>query len=381
MSALANFGLAILLGLTNHFLPGLIGTTSEAQFIGEVAFPLLQLYIVYKNPVSSLAYVLSRWRGVNNKVYGSIDLAVFWINWIVVVYLWVITPANEKLNRWARNKWLWEFKKDPLMRFAAEEKKWKWPNEIAVITGASNGIGAFVAQGLAAKGMKVAVLDVQPPAEEVLKDGPNITYFECDITSPEAVCHSADMVRSTLGQPSILINNAGVGNQATILDLPPAKVQNTFNVNVVSHWYTIQAFLPDMIAKKKGHVVTVASTMSYVGNPTTVDYNATKAALLGLHDGLNLELKHVYRCPEIKTTIFHPHWTKTRLIDPFVPALQASGAQIMEPQQVADAILKQVFSGQSGQVFVPEEHSCTMPILRALPTWLYEWSRDRALGA
>lgn len=119
-----------------------------------------------------------------------------------------------------------------------------------------------------------------------------IRYYQCDVTSREDIHNAAEAIRSDLGAPSILVNNAGIGNAYTILDIPTKALKDMFDINLISHWSTIQEFLPDMIAKKKGHVMSVASLASFVALAGAVDYSATKAALLSLHEGLTQELKH-----------------------------------------------------------------------------------------
>jgi all-trans-retinol dehydrogenase (NAD+) len=89
-----------------------------------------------------------------------------------------------------------------------------------------------------------------------------------------------------------LINNAGIGNAYTVLDIPIEALRKLFDINLISHWSTVQEFLPDMIANKKGHIMSVASLASFVALAGAVDYSATKAALLAFHEGLTQELKH-----------------------------------------------------------------------------------------
>jgi len=202
-----------------------------------------------------------------------------------------------------------------------------------------------------------------------------ISYYKCDITSREAIHEVAEAIRSDLGSPSILVNNAGIGNAYTILDVPAGSLHRLFNINLLSHWSTVQEFLPDMIAKKKGHIMSVASLASFVALAGAVDYACTKAALLAFHEGLTQEIKHRYRCPEIKTTIVHPNWTKSAITSH--PSLQAGlkrvGAKILEPENVAFAMVNQLLAARSGQLVLGPGFA---PTVRALPLWLQELLRD-----
>lgn len=113
----------------------------------------------------------------------------------------------------------------------------------------------------------------------------NIKFFACDITNPKAVYSTAEQIKATLGAPTILINNAGILEAHTILNTSDEFLRKIFDVNVLSNWYTVKAFLPDMVRQNKGHIVTVASMASFVGLASMGDYSATKAAILSFHEG------------------------------------------------------------------------------------------------
>ncbi|EOD50916.1 Short-chain dehydrogenase/reductase SDR [Neofusicoccum parvum] len=146
----------------------------------------------------------------------------------------------------------------------------------------------------------------------------------------------------------------------------------------MSHFYTLQEFLPGMIEQKKGHVMAVASIASFWSGAAMSSYSCSKAAVLALHESLVQELKHRYRCPEIKTSIVHPHFTRTKLIAGFEESLKKRkrAAPLLEPQDVADRMVKQILSGKSGQIFIPESTRILIPLVRGLPTWLQEFLRD-----
>ncbi|KAL5399840.1 hypothetical protein PMIN02_000369 [Paraphaeosphaeria minitans] len=194
------------------------------------------------------------------------------LGWLLA--LGVVRTVNKKLNHLALNAY----------RTNDEQKRWQWNEEVAVVTGGCSGIGMLTAKRLLLRGVKVAILDIQqlPPA---LRDCAGVGFFACDVSDPAAVASTADEVRATLGPPSILVNNAGITHPHTILQTSPEYLRRIFDINLLSNWYTIQAFLPHMIEENKGHVVTVASMASYWSVGGMVDYCATKAAVLCLHEG------------------------------------------------------------------------------------------------
>ena len=200
-----------------------------------------------------------------------------------------------------------------------------------------------------------------------------ISLYRCDISSPDEVHTAAEAVRSDHGSPSILINNAGIGNTHTILDIPPKTLQTLFGVNILGHWYTIQEFLPDMIAKRKGHIMSTSSMSAWVGFAGAADYAATKTGLTALHESLAQELKHRYKCPHIKTSIVYPIWTKTRMTASIEKGIRQTSQPLMEPEDVAEAMVRQIIAAKSGRIFLGPGIATAV---RALPIWIQEIVRD-----
>ncbi|KAF2465598.1 NAD(P)-binding protein [Lindgomyces ingoldianus] len=288
------------------------------------------------------------------------ELLVTILNWLLALCL--VCEVNTELSRWAEDKWIW---KD-------DKSVWNWGNEVAVITGGSKGIGAMVVKTLVSYGIRVAVLDVEPLSDVFLSEESNsINFYKCDITSRVQVHEAGEAIRSDFGSPSILVNNAGIGNANTILESSPEGLRTIFEVNLLSHWNTVQEFLPDMIAKKKGHIMSVASLAAFFGLAGMTDYSCTKAGLIAFHEGLTQELKHRYSCPQIKTTIVYPNWTRTRLIRAIEKGIRGP---VMDPKDVAEAMAKQIISAKGGQVILGPNIAAS---IRALPTWLQEFIRDR----
>ncbi|KAI1348861.1 NAD(P)-binding protein [Xylaria sp. FL0043] len=281
----------------------------------------------------------------------------------VLFALGVIRRLNRALNVMAANSWR-----------TTASKGWDWPNEIAVVTGGSSGIGKLMVEKLAAIGVRVAVLDIQDIPKSMEND-PRIRFFKCDVTSFESVAEAAEAVRREIGHPSILINNAGVTDPMPILKMPESFLRKIFGVNSISHWFTVQQFLPNMIKMNKGHVVTVASIASFVALPTAADYSATKAAALAFHESLTSELKHTYNAPNVLTTVVHPNFVRTPLIEGWANHLEKSGVRMLTSEQVAEPIVRQIKSRRAGQLIIPK--SATMiSAIRGWPTWIQELVRD-----
>jgi short-subunit dehydrogenase len=184
-----------------------------------------------------------------------------------------------------------------------------WSEQIVVLTGGASGIGELLANTLAVKNVTVVVLDVKP----IETENYNIVYYKCDVSKWEEVQAVSKKVLEEVGEPTILINNAGVVQGKLIVDLTEADVLQTFGVNTFSHFWILKAFLPSLLKQKSGHIVTVSSAMGLTGVAQMSDYCASKAALVNLHESLRYELNKRYNCPSIRTTLICPGHVHTQM--------------------------------------------------------------------
>ncbi|KAJ5730309.1 uncharacterized protein N7483_004817 [Penicillium malachiteum] len=248
-----------------------------------------------------------------------------------------------------------------------------WNKEIIVLTGGSNGIGRIVAQQLGDRGIKVAILDITPPSPAELPK--TVRFYECDITSPEAITEVATQIRTSLGRPTILINNAGILPAKTILEISPQLTRRLFEINNMSHYWLTQEFLPDMVKNNHGMVVTVASQAGYTVAANMVTYCATKAATIAFHEGLSTELVTRLNAPKVRTVLVTQSFTRTTLIDGLTPE-DGFIAPLLYPETVAENLVKQVLTGQSGHVNVPGSSGWISTHLRGFPLWFQNAIRN-----
>lgn len=123
-----------------------------------------------------------------------------------------------------------------------------------------------------------------------------------------------------------------------------------------------------MVEKNHGHVVTIASMSSFVVPAQIVDYACTKAAAIAFNEGLASELKWRYKAPKVKTTIVHPLWIRTPLIEQLTSHPDFKDP-VLEPEEVTGAIVKQVLAGKSAQLILPK-HLNIVRGIRGWPTFL-----------
>ncbi|GKT53820.1 short-chain dehydrogenase/reductase [Colletotrichum tofieldiae] len=243
------------------------------------------------------------------------------------------------------------------------DKSWDWSKEIIVVTGGSSGIGAKIVEMLENRNIKTIILDLNPPTT---KTGRNVSFYQIDLSEASAIAEIAERIRTEHGDPSILINNAGIGNGESIVKVSETKLQKLFGVNLIAPFLLVQQFLPSMVARNHGHVINIASMASFSTQACNVDYAASKVGILAFHEGLKQELKHVYNAPAVRATT------------PMIQKLVETG-KLREPTvnaaDVAGAVVNQIFTGYGAQVCVPSGLGWTS-MIRGLPVWLQEGLRD-----
>ena len=187
-------------------------------------------------------------------------------------------------------------------------------NKLVLVTGGASGIGRLMAFDFAGRGARVMVWDLAAEALKRLEDeargkGLFIKGMICDVTDREAVYRQAAAVKTELGPVDILINNAGVVSGATFLETPDDKIIKTMQVNTFSLFWTCKAFLPDMIARNSGQIVTIASAAGIIGVKGLADYSASKFAAVGFDEAIRMELRG--RKSAVRTTVICPFFIDT----------------------------------------------------------------------
>ncbi|KAG8957666.1 hypothetical protein FRC03_009923, partial [Tulasnella sp. 419] len=170
---------------------------------------------------------------------------------------------------------------------------------------------------------------------------------------------AAKKIRDDLGHPTIIINNAGVVQGKLVTDLTEADVQQSFGVNVISHFNTLRAFLPEMIQQKSGHVVTVSSILGLAAAAQMSDYCASKAALVALHESLRYELDKKHNTPNIRTTLLLPGLLQTPMFSRsscdrvFSSAFYKFFTPVVQPHDVVKRIIAALDEQESREILMP----------------------------
>jgi len=167
---------------------------------------------------------------------------------------------------------------------------------LAVLTGASRGIGRATALGLAKRRTNLVLLGRRSPElEETLqlaeRDAERVTWVECELAHSDAVERAAERVLAELGTPDVLINNAGVIERLPIEATSTLSWDAQLAVNLRAPFLLTRAFLPGMRARKSGRIVFVASISATLGSRHAAAYAASKWGLVGFMKSLAEELR------------------------------------------------------------------------------------------
>ena len=249
-------------------------------------------------------------------------------------------------------------------------------NKHVLITGGASGLGRLLALRCAELGATVTIWDLdaagaQAVVAEARAGGGTIRAFACDVGDRELVYARADEVRTAAGPVDILVNNAGIVSGKPLLELPDERIELAFKVNALALFWTTKAFLPGMIDRGSGHVVTVASAAGLIGSPRETDYAASKFAAVGFNEALRLELKR--SAPGIRTTVVCPFYIDTGMfagVKTRFPLL----LPILKEAVVTERILRGIQHDRA-QVLMPFMVR-TLPAMRLLPVWAFDRLAD-----
>jgi NADP-dependent 3-hydroxy acid dehydrogenase YdfG len=213
---------------------------------------------------------------------------------------------------------------------------------VALVTGATGGIGLATARTLAAEGARVAMLarnaeTLRARASEI---GSGAMAFPCDITDAVVVERTLATVRQALGEPDILVNNAGVFEPRPVEEVSAEDFARTVNVNLVAAFALVHALLPAMRAAAAGHIVTIGSVADRTAFPGNSAYAASKFGLRAMHEVLRNEL----RGSGVRASLISPGPTDTPIWDAVERSASAprsfpQRSEMMPSEAVASAVL------------------------------------------
>ena len=224
------------------------------------------------------------------------------------------------------------------VRHAAGHGAGALAGRIALVTGASRGIGLAIAQALAGAGARVAMLARTADALRAAAKPLDALAIPCDIGDDTATVAAADQVTRELGAPDILVNNAGLFVLAPVESQSIAELRATLDTNLVAPFVLVRALLPAMRDAGSGHIVTIGSIADRATFPENGAYAASKFGGRAFHQVLREEL----RGSGVRATLVSPGPVDTSLWDSIGPDDRAGftpRARMLSAAAVADAVL------------------------------------------
>ncbi|NQE90409.1 SDR family oxidoreductase [Nocardia terpenica] len=186
--------------------------------------------------------------------------------------------------------------------------------QVAVVTGAANGIGRAVAAALGARGLRLVLADLEADrlAEVAAELDADTVAVPTDVTDTEQVERLAQTALDRFGGVDLLVNNAGTMAGGPSWQIDPADWQRMIAVNLGGVANGVRVFVPQMVAAGRGHVVNIASVSGLIADPFNAVYAATKHGVVSLSESLRGELSLL--APEIGVTVVCPGPIDTRML-------------------------------------------------------------------
>lgn len=206
--------------------------------------------------------------------------------------------------------------------------------QLAVVTGASRGIGLATAQALAAQGATVVRL------ARSLADGTHGSFrdLQCDLAQRGAIERAAGRILGDWGPPAVVVQNAGGFVLKALEATMPAELDELLVLNVRAPFLLAQCLLPGMREARSGIHITIGSISDHTGYPENSAYTASKFGVRGLHEALAAE----YRGSGVRFTLISPGPTDTEIWDPIDPDTRPGflgRSEMLRPADVAEAVV------------------------------------------
>ena len=168
-------------------------------------------------------------------------------------------------------------------------------NKVAIITGASQGIGKGMAETFSKAGAHVACVsrnkdNLKSVTDSLIKNGGEASFYTCDVSSLDAFQNTIKEIEENHGSVDILVNNAGVCKDKLIMRMSEDDWNKVININLKGAFNGIKAVSQIMIKQRSGRIINISSIVGLIGNPGQANFAASKAGLIGLSKSAAKEL-------------------------------------------------------------------------------------------
>jgi short-subunit dehydrogenase len=240
-------------------------------------------------------------------------------------------------------------------------------NQVVLITGAGSGIGRQLALTLAGEGAAIGTIDLSmEPLAKLAAEVPRakVAWAVADVTDRSALRAAAAQIQERLGPVDVLIANAGIGRETSALALNVDDIEAQIRVNLLGVVNSIDAVLPGMLERRRGHVVAISSLASARGIPGLAGYCASKAGVNALLDAFRVELQPC----GIHVTTICPAWIRT----PLTANAAVPPSELLPVDEAARRIVRAIRKRKLLYAF-PPRNARRMSLVRLLPVRLSDW--------
>lgn len=218
--------------------------------------------------------------------------------------------------------------------------------QVAIVTGASRGIGKAIALGLGSTGAKVACAarneeKLRETVEAITSAGGTAEVFVCDVTNSESAQGLADAVMEKWERLDILVNNAGITRDTLLPRMSDEEWDDVIATNLKSVFLLTRAATQIMMRQRYGRVINISSVSGLVGNPGQANYSASKAGVIGFSRTVAKELGK----RKVTVNAICPGFISTEMTDTLGPALvdevkkRVPAKRLGQTEEIADAVL------------------------------------------
>lgn len=254
--------------------------------------------------------------------------------------------------------------------------------KVAVVTGASRGLGPYIARALADRGMRLVLAarsreGLESAAEQVRARGVEAAVVPCDVADTAAREALVREAETAFGAIHVLVNNAGIETTFSYHRLSPEEIERVIAVNLVAPMLLTRLVLPGMLARREGHIVNIASLAGKQGPAYNGPYAASKAGLIGFTQSLRAE----YRGTGVSASVVCPGFVREAGMFADARArVDREPSRILgttTPQAVADAVVRCIERDLPEALVNPGPTRLLMAILALAPSF-GEWFARRA---
>ncbi|EPY54255.1 short chain dehydrogenase DHRS family protein [Schizosaccharomyces cryophilus OY26] len=238
-----------------------------------------------------------------------------------------------------------------------------------VITGGNGVLGRSLVSQAINYGLKVISLDVEY-SPNFFHDVPDVIPIICDITDEESVNICLKHMKNIHAKPFALINAGAVAPKNRLLDMSSKQLARCIHVNTIGQTNVTKSFYSSLLKSVDPHIINITSALAYFSASGVAAYSCSKAALLSIHEALEVELKQIHS--PVKLSLYSLGQFKSKLFEKDTP--NKFLAPLLNSNDIAKIIVRNLINNHSGRFYYPL-YVRFMPLLRFMPLEIQRLAR------